>query len=279
MKKALAVYRAERFSPNSVCKDKAIMDAVCAQIESEGYTLSYIKEDELTADTTADIILTMGREASTLRLLETMTLKGTTVINSPKGVRACTRTNIDSLMRSADIPVAPTFGSEGYWIKRGDEAAQSKDDVLFAANEEEKERILERFKQRGIKKVVVTAHVVGDLVKFYGVRGTGFFRTFYPNDDGETKFSDEKINGRAHHYDFSTANLQHDAERTATLAGIDIYGGDCIVRADGSYAIIDFNDWPSFSRCREEAALAIAQAVKETIKKTEMSNADHSHIG
>ena len=40
-----------------------------------------------------------------------------------------------------------------------------------------------------------------------------------------------------------------------------IYGGDCIVRCDGSYAIIDFNDWPSFSVCRQAAARAIAKLV------------------
>jgi hypothetical protein len=32
--------------------------------------------------------------------------------------------------------------------------------------------------------------------------------------------------------------------------------------ADGSLWIIDFNDWPSFAPCREEAARAIARRVK-----------------
>ena len=52
------------------------------------------------------------------------------------------------------------------------------------------------------------------------------------------------------------------AERLAAVIGLDVYGGDCIVRSDGTFAIIDFNDWPSFSRCREEAAKAIAEKVK-----------------
>lgn len=267
MKKVLAIYRAERFSPNSVNKDKAIMDAVCTQIDGEDCILSSIKEDKLTTEITADIILTMGREVSTLHLLENQEIRGTAVINSSEGIRACARANIDRLMRSVGIPVAPMVGNNGYWIKRGDEAAQSKEDVLFAADENEKERVLERFRQRGIKETVTTAHVIGDLVKFYGVKGTGFFRTFYPNDDGETKFDDEQINGTAHHYKFSMTNLQRDVEKTAALTGIGIYGGDCIVRADGSYAIIDFNDWPSFSRCREEAARAIAQVVRKVMDK------------
>ena len=105
--------------------------------------------------------------------------------------------------------------------------------------------------------MVVTAHVAGDLVKFYGVRGTGFFKCFYPTDDGENKFDNELHNGAAHHYAFDSQQLMTTAERLAAVIGLDVYGGDCIVRSDGTFAIIDFNDWPSFSRCREEAAKAI----------------------
>ena len=63
------------------------------------------------------------------------------------------------------------------------------------------------------------------------------------------------------------SRLQNDAERLATLVGVDVYGGDCIVRPDGTYAIIDFNDWPNFARCREEAADAIAAKVNAIIKR------------
>ena len=31
-----------------------------------------------------------------------------------------------------------------------------------------------------------------------------FFRTFYPSDDGQSKFGDERINGKARHYTFDT---------------------------------------------------------------------------
>jgi hypothetical protein len=44
----------------------------------------------------------------------------------------------------------------------------------------------------------------------------------------------------------------------ARCADVSVYGGDCVVRADGSFAIIDFNDWPSFACCREEAAETIS---------------------
>ena len=57
--------------------------------------------------------------------------------------------------------------------------------------------------------------------------------------------------------------MQTEAERLAEAVGIDVYGGDCIVGSDGTFCMIDFNDWPSFSRCREEAAEAIASLVEE----------------
>ena len=261
MKKVLAIYRAEKFSPNSVEKDKAIMDAVCSLLGSMGHEITAVKEEQLCESGCADVILTMGRLESTLKLLEKEQRQGTLIINSPEGVRACARANIDHVMRSNGIPVAPLKGDYGYWLKRGDESAQSKDDVVFAADEEERDHKMKVFAARGLTQVVVTAHVRGDLVKFYGVKGTEFFKTYYPGDDGVSKFGDELVNGKPAHYKFDTHRLKADAEKAASLINIDIYGGDCIIREDGSYAIIDFNDWPSFSRCRNEAAEAMAELI------------------
>jgi len=263
MKHILAIYRAERFSPNSVEKDRGILEAVTRNLILHGYSVKMIKEEMLEPDEQADIIITMGRHRRTLGILRAYEAKGTLVINTPGSVEACARATADRIMRDNGIPVAPREGCDGYWIKRGDESAQSKDDVMFAADETEKSIKIGRLTARGITDIVVTAHVKGDLVKFYGVRGTGFFRTFYPNDDGISKFGDELINGPARHYAFSESLLRGDAEKAAALIGTDIYGGDCIVREDGSYAIIDFNDWPSFSRCREEAAEAIADKIEK----------------
>jgi len=78
-----------------------------------------------------------------------------------------------------------------------------------------------------------------------------------PTDDGTTKFGDEQHNGIAHHYPFDLEALATTANRLAALAETPVYGGDAIITADGAFCIIDFNDWPSFSRCRDEAAKAI----------------------
>lgn len=265
MTRVLAIYRAERFSPNSVARDKAILDAVGCRLRCLGYYVDYVDEGMLSSGMRAEVFLTMGREARTADVLEAQMREGAVVINSPEAIRACARDLVDTVMRKYGIPAAPLAGCCGYWIKRGDEAAQGSGDVRYAADEAERDRIVAAFSSRGISRIVVTAHVEGDLVKFYGVRGTGFFRYFYPTDDGEWKFSDELKNGQASHYVFSEEALQNDAERLAGLLGVDVYGGDCIVRSDGSYALIDFNDWPSFSRCRDEAADAIAAVVAERV--------------
>lgn len=122
--------------------------------------------------------------------------------------------------------------------------------------------------QRGITDVVTQAHIKGDVVKFYGVEGTGFFRYYYSGDDTETKFGDEERNGKPQYYSFSSSNLQVDAEKLACLLQTPIYGGDAIVREDGCYVIIDFNDFPSFSRCRKDAAKAIFERMKSAVESS-----------
>ena len=159
------------------------------------------------------------------------------------------------------LPCPPKWGDKGYWLKRDDACAQQPDDVLFCKDEQAVAEAIRQFNRRGIADYVLSAHVEGDLLKFYGVQGTDFFRCYYPTDDGKTKFGLERYNGKARHFPFPLSTLRHDVERLASLVGLDIYGGDCIVRPDGTYCIIDFNDWPSFCRCRDEAADAIAKLV------------------
>ena len=53
----------------------------------------------------------------------------------------------------------------------------------------------------------------------------------------------------------------------AKTIGLEIYGGDCIVTADGEIFIIDLNDFPSFSAIRAEAAKEIATYITRTLKE------------
>jgi hypothetical protein len=261
--RVLAVLRDERFSPNSVDNDRAIMAAVVERLCRHGMTVDAIGEQHLAGVTEGyGLVLCMGRQPETLDRLKAW---GGRCINTPSGIERCRRSVVEEIMREAGVPVPPAEGSHGYWLKRGDGAAQTHDDVVFAADKEELARRVAEFRQRGITDFTVSAHVVGDIVKFYGVlagEGSGFFRYFYPTDDGRTKFGDETRNGHARHYGFNAMLLQQTMERLAAAVGISVYGGDVIVREDGTFCVIDFNDWPSFSRCRDEAAAAIARLVK-----------------
>jgi hypothetical protein len=257
----LMIQRAAQFSPNSVEKDLAILEAVAVRLRDEGYTVRIVHEKQL-ADGQPHpdaCIFSMGRLPETLAWLKS--LHGIKVINTPEGIENCARSRLQTILSQCAIPVPPQEGHDGYWLKRGDAAAQSKDDVQFAATKAELLEKTAAFEARGIHDYVVSAHVVGDLVKFYGVAGTGFFRYYYPTDDRQSKFGDEQRNGEAHHYVFDEARLQQQMEQLAGVVGLQVYGGDCIIRSDGSWVVIDFNDWPSFSRCREEAASAIAKLI------------------
>ena len=210
MKRVLKVYRAERFSPNSVDKDRAIIDATGLLLSERGFTVTGINENDLDKSSEADIYLTMSRSSKALEILKKKEAEGRLIINSPDGIKACKRSTTDRLMRDNGIHAAPKTGESGYWLKRGDESAQGKDDVIFAASKSDKEYALRHFASRGITDIVVTAHVKGDVVKFYGVACTGFFRTFYADDAKFSKFGDEAINGIPNHYSFQVGDLQRD---------------------------------------------------------------------
>ena len=272
----LLIQRARRYSPHSEEKDRVILEAVGrllgkVDIVGEEALETFLQSHERVGESLSKagvptercLVLSMGRAPQTLDYLSTLEEKGVYVLNPTAGVRACRRSNIERVMRENHLPLPPSEGEKGYWLKRGDQSAETQEDVCYCANRIELELAKERFQQRGIVDFIVQAHVEGDLIKFYGVEGTNFFRCFYPCDDGETKFGAEQRNGFSHHFSYSKGQLQHDAEQLSRLLQTPIYGGDAIIRADGTYVIIDFNDWPSYSRCRQEAAQAIVERVRQ----------------
>lgn len=266
--KVIGIAREERFSPNSVAKDRAILEAVVQRFRGVVLSEADLLEEIATAErrgeayqlSDADLYLSMARGERLLALLKEKEVQGRVVVNPTVGVETCRRSRLEALMRQHHLPMPPQEGNDGYWLKRGDGAAQEADDVVFCKDEAALEAAKQAFRSRGIIDMVVQAHMRGDLLKFYGVEPTGFFRYFYPGDDGDSKFGDEDRNGKPHHYFFQRQQLQASAEMLSRLAKTPIYGGDAIVTADGDIVLIDFNDWPSFSRCKDEAAEAIAIA-------------------
>lgn len=276
--KTLLIQRAACYSPNSEEKDLAILQEVGCFFDDA----KIIGEDELvenfstynqliSVESVGSVnayyqIISMARSPKALDCLEQLEQRGIRVLNPSVGVRACQRSNVEKVMRENHLPLPPDEGDDGYWVKRADAAAQSKEDVCFSHDWAEVEKIKSTFMQRGITDIVTQAHVKGDVVKFYGVEGTDFFRYYYSGDDTETKFGDEERNGKPQYYPFSSSNLQTDAEKLACLLQTPIYGGDAIIQEDGNYVIIDFNDFPSFSKCRKEAAKAIFERTELAVE-------------
>ena len=255
---ALLIFRARRFSPNSVENDRLILEAVAHEMEGMGYEVRMMTEEEVIALGVlpeADIVYCMARSDEALEIIERSKAR---VINAPEGIRVCgNRLALTDIMRRLDVPIPPENGDDGIWLKRGIGTAEVAEDTVFCSSEEEIAEAMRRFADRGITDVCRQAHVVGDLVKFYGVADTDFFYHFYPTDSGRSKFGSEEHNGKAHHYPFSVEEMKVVIDRLAKEIGVIVYGGDAIVRSDGSFVIIDFNDWPTFSPCREEAGKAI----------------------
>ena len=278
--KTLLIQRAACYSPNSEEKDLAILQEVGCLFDD----VKIIGEDELvesfstynqliSAESVGAVnvyyhIISMARSPKALDCLEQLEQRGIRVLNPSVGIRACQRSNVEKVMRENHLPLPPDKGDDGYWVKRADTTAQSKEDVCFCHDWAEVEKIKSTFMQRGITDVVTQAHVKGDVVKFYGVEGTGFFRYYYSGVDTETKFGDEERNGKSQYYPFSSSDLQTDAEKVACLLQTPIYGGDAIIQEDGNYVIIDFNDFPSFSKCRKEAAKAIFERMKSAVESS-----------
>lgn len=258
----LAVRRAACYSPNSEDKDAAILQSVSDRLRCEGFEITTVGERQLRHGADADIIISMGRSKRTLSILREREQAGSLVINSTASVAlCCNRRRLTAVLRDGGVNVPAETGSHGVWLKRADGTAQTPLDVQFAANETERADAERRMRDAGITDIMTCAHIVGDLVKFYGVCDTNFFSVHYPADDGIWKYSDESINGAAHHYVFDSVAFQQAANKAARLAGLTVYGGDAIVDSDGRITIIDLNDWPSFSRCRQAAAEAIAQVI------------------
>ncbi len=280
--------RAGAYSPNHIGNDAAIFNATMDHLRKRGCEVRVYSEEEFqTADITEDIIVNMCREQASIARLQQLEDRGALVINSGNGIGNCTRERMTRMLLINDIPYPASLivdtdenvvdalneaGFESCWIKRGDFHAMHKEDVSYCRHAEEAQEVLKEYFYRGIKRAVINRHLVGDLIKFYGIAGQPFFYWFYPFESGHSKYGLEAINGAARHIPFDENYLQEICRKAGEVLDVKIYGGDCIVDPDGSIRIIDFNDWPSFAPCRNEAAPWIAKAILSAIKSHRKAN-------
>ena len=281
MAKLLGIMRSEVFSPNMAKNDLDIFMAVVRRLEEREQQVDCLGEDELSADAKLsdyDLVFTMLRGSKGVMCLkEYERTHSSRVVNSPCGIEACGKAALTNVMERLNIPMPssvvlsltnkpslPQQLSFPLWLKRGDQCAQCKDDVNYIEDNAALLEALCNFKVRGIPCAVLTEHLVGDLVKFYSVEGTSFFDWDYA-DPNHTKYGNEEINGLPHRYPFDDNALKAEADRLAAFLGVPVYGGDCVIDEHGQFRIIDFNDWPSFSRCRYRASIAIADRIMKVL--------------
>ena len=276
------IMRAGAYSPNHIGNDAAIFNAAAEQLRKRGYVVNIYSEEQFKLnDIKERVILNMCREQSSIAKLQQLEDRGCLVINSGYGIENCTRERMTRILLGNNIPypdslivdtneaIKPLLKKSGFqscWIKRGDFHAMHKEDVSYVRHPEEAQEVLQEYFLLGIKRAVINEHLPGDLVKFYGVCGTPFFFWFYPFDQGHSKYGHEAINGKSQGIKFNVKEMKDICQRAAEELNVVIYGGDCIVSPDGEMRIIDFNDWPSFAPCRNEAAPHIAKSVISLIK-------------
>lgn len=277
------IMRAGAYSPNHIGNDAAIFNAVAENLRKRGCIVNIYSEDQFIAgNVTENIIVNMCREQKSIALLQKMEDEGRLVINSGYGIENCTRERMTRILIGSNIPypeslmvntnegVKDALEKAGFtqcWIKRGDFHAMHKEDVSFVRHPQEAQELLQEYFLRGINRAVINKHLEGDLVKFYGVQGSPFFFWFYPFDLGHSKYGHEAINGKSQGIKFDLEKMKQICQSASEVLDVKVYGGDCIVSPEGDIRIIDFNDWPSFAPCRDEAAPHIAKCILNTIKE------------
>ena len=260
--RALGIYREPEFSPGKVEADAAILDATLSELKREGVEIVAIDAVGFAtaAAIRADIVLPMCQGPRALKRLAEVEQAGAVAINSALSIRNCYRDLLAPGLERAGVPTPPGALVEadepldarklagldlsaGVFVKRGDLHALAPEDVQRAADRAEVESILADFVRRGIRFAYLQQEVVGRVVKFYGVSGVSYF----------TAHSEDEEVAEA-----ALRALSEAALAAAAALGLEAWGGDAVLSGD-RFAIIDFNDWPSYSRVRRPAARAIAR--------------------
>jgi glutathione synthase/RimK-type ligase-like ATP-grasp enzyme len=264
------IYRELAHSPGRIDDDGAIMKSVSEALVARGFNVELVAADAAFETHHANIFV-MCERGPVLDRLKSAEKTGSIVVNSPDAIRNTYRHRMVELFAQHHVPapVSQIVASDvrkprlaaGVWVKRYDFHATQACDVIYAASEDGWHEALHRFAERGIPFIVVQEHVPGDLVKFYGVRNSAvaldsnWFEWFYHRDKGMLGHS------------FELSRLRQAAFGAAAVLGLEVFGGDAIIQADGEPKIIDMNAWPSYARFRIQAAEAIADYLTERFQR------------
>jgi glutathione synthase/RimK-type ligase-like ATP-grasp enzyme len=264
------IYREAAHSPGRIEDDRAILKSVAEALEARGFTVELVSADA-EFETHFANIFAMCERGVVLDRLRAAEKTGSIVVNSSDAIRNTYRHRTVELFARHHVsaPASQIIASNAstprppsaVWVKRYDFHATQSSDVMYAASETGWQEALHRFATRGIPFVVAQEHVPGDLVKFYGLRNaiapleSNWFEWFYHRDKGMLGYS------------FDPSCLRRTAFDAAAALGLEIFGGDAIIRANGNPVIVDVNAWPSFARYRDRAAQLIADHLTERFQR------------
>lgn len=257
----LGILREPVYSLGKVDDDRAILEEAAARLAAHHDVRVISAVDPLPDEPSADVVFTMAQGPAPLAVLRRWQSTGVRVINTPEAIESCHRRRMIAafavagvqqppsvLVRIRSPEALPAWIGDGAWVKRGDVHATQADDVAYVTREADVSAVLANFDRRGIAEAIIQRHVQGSVIKFYAVRGTFF--TWFRSREGNLALSPDAV-----------AAMRALAEHGATALGVEVFGGDCVRQPDGVVQLIDLNDWPSYARCRPEAADAIARYV------------------
>jgi glutathione synthase/RimK-type ligase-like ATP-grasp enzyme len=260
----LGIYREQVFSPGKVQADADVLDAALSGLSSMGFKIESRRAEILESTVPqSEIVITMAQSDRVLNILEQWGESGCRIINTAKSVRNCYRKRLIRMLSEAGIPVpagylvelgkADELGgfSKPLWLKRGDVHAVQEGDVTAVPSPKCLRAALKHFRKIGVHDLVVQEHIEGPVVKFYGVGQQLFFRAYLES-------SGEEITSEMD-------SLRTIAALSAAVLGVEVYGGDAVL-TDRGPILIDFNDWPSFSKCCQSAGMAIADYVRSLLE-------------
>jgi len=246
------IYRAKEYSPRgNVSKDALILEAVGQRLAAMGEEVRYWHEEDLPEQIEAlngcSRIISMARRWKSLVILQQLERTGIRILNHPSSVQVTVQSRSTTLemLQASGMPVVPFWSYEPEedqmfqcepelqtllpgWVKAMHPRGVTQGDVQKVETPLQADSRVIEFASEGYTDIIVTRHLEGQLVKVYAVG------------------------------DQCWPNVQYAEimQKIRAVMGLDIFGVDLIVTSVGPF-IIDVNDFPSFSACRSEAAVAI----------------------
>lgn len=273
--KLLGISRDSVYSPGRESADSALFQGVADRLAAMGNSVRTVTEREFCTMVRSgnvvewDGIFHMCRSAETLELLSGLDIP---CVNTVRSVRNCQRTLQDRIFHKSGVSVPDSCicnTSDGpgdwsawpCWLKRGDSHSVLQSDVILVHNRAECSAQMAQMASRGISDCLIQKNIQGTLVKVYGVTGEWVLdcRVVTGEKDKFGNVVEHGSQGTGIKDILNTGALNELIRMAAVAVECDVFGADVIVDGNGNLTIIDFNDWPSFSSCRERAAIAISE--------------------